>query len=131
MIMKTLFAAAAVSALAVGVSAPANAKVKVDVYLGGYAPDYPGYYEPAYPVYQPAPRPRHHYPRYDDEADYDNYGISCEEGRDQVRDSGFRKVRALDCDGPRYSYRARRNGETFVVRVSSRSGNIISVRPAY
>jgi hypothetical protein len=128
MIIKTLFAAAAVSALAVGVSAPANAKVKVDVFLGGYGPDY---YEPSYPVYEPAPRPRHHYPRYDEEVDYDYDGISCEDGRLQVKYAGFRKVRPLDCDGPRYSYRARRNGETFVVRVSSRNGNIISVRPAY
>jgi hypothetical protein len=126
MIMKSLFAAAAVTALAAGISAPANAKVKVDLYVGGYTPDY---YEPAYPVYDAyPPRPRH-YPRYDD--DYDRYGISCEEGRDMVRDSGFRKVRSLDCDGPRYSYRARRGGDTFIVRVSSRSGNIISVRPAY
>jgi hypothetical protein len=129
MIMKTLISAAAVAVLAAGISAPANAKVKVDLYVGGFDP---GYYEPAYPVYEPAPRPRHPYPRYEEEeVDYDRYGISCEDGRLQVKYAGFRKVRALDCDGDRYSYRARRNGETYIVRVSSRNGNIVSVRPAY
>ena len=131
MITKTLIAAAAVAVLAVGVSAPANAKVKFDVYVGGFDP---GYYEPdypVYPVYEPEPRPRHHYPRYDDEVEYDNYGISCEDGRLQVKYAGFRKVRALDCDGKRYSYRARRNGNAFIVKVSSRNGNIVSVQEAY
>ena len=37
MITKTLIAAAAVSAIAFGASAPANAKVNVDLYLGGFA----------------------------------------------------------------------------------------------
>jgi hypothetical protein len=131
MISKTLIAAAAVAILAVGVSAPANAKVKVDLYVGGFDQ---GYYEPdypVYPVYEPAPRPRRHYPRYEEEVDYDRYGISCEDGRLQVKYAGFRKVRALDCDGKRYSYRARRNGNTFIVKVSSRNGNIVSVQEAY
>jgi hypothetical protein len=124
MITKTLIAAAAVSAIAFGVSAPANAKVNIDLYLGG-----PGYYEPAYPVYE---EPRYYEPRYEHRRPrYEYSGISCESGRDLVRDSGFRKVRAVDCSGRRYTYRARQNGDTFIVKVSRRSGNIISVQEAY
>jgi hypothetical protein len=130
MIIKSLIAAAAVSAIAFGASAPANAKVNIDLYLGGFAPSY---YEPAYPVYsEPRYEPRYepHYeprrPRY-----VESYGISCESGRDMVRNEGFRKVRAVDCDGRRYTYRARQNGDTFIVKVSSRSGNIISVEQAW
>jgi hypothetical protein len=121
MITKTLIAAAAVSAIAFGASAPANAKVNVDLYVGGFAP---GYYEPAYPVYNGGydedyrPHRRHH----------EAYGISCEDGRQAVKYSGFRKVRPLDCSGRRYTYRARQNGDTFIVKVSARNGNIISVQ---
>jgi hypothetical protein len=121
MITKTLIAAAAVSAIAFGAASPANAKVNVDLYLGGLGP---GYYEPAYPVYE-EPRYEHRRPR------YEYSGISCEDGRDLVRDSGFRKVRAIDCDGKRYSYKARQHGDTFIVKVSRRSGNIISVQQTY
>jgi hypothetical protein len=120
MILKSLIAASAVAVTIAAASAPASAKVNVDVYLGGYDP---GYYEPAYPVYE---EPRYR-PRY--ERRY--YGISCEAGRQEVRSAGFRKVRALDCGGRSYAYRARRNGETYIVEVSRRSGDIISVEPAY
>lgn len=122
MITKTLIAAAAVSAIAFGASAPANAKVNVDLYFGGFGP---GYYEPAYPVYE-EPRYVPRRPRY-----VESYGVSCEDGRDLVRDSGFRKVRAIDCSGKRYTYRARQNGDTFIVKVSRRSGNIISVQETW
>jgi hypothetical protein len=125
MITKTLIAAAAVSAIAFGASAPAQAKVNVDLYFGGFAP---GYYEPAYPVHNGGydeeyrPRRRHH---------VESYGISCEDGRDAVRSSGFRKVRAINCSGKRYTYKARQHGDTFIVKVSRRNGNIISVQETY
>lgn len=127
MFAKFLIAAAAVATVAASASAPANAKVNVDLYLGGFGP---GYYEPAYPVYDGGrgiddgnyaePRRRH-----------GGYGISCEQGRDEVRYSGFRKVRALDCSGRRYTYKARKNGQPVIVKVSRRSGDIISVERAW
>ncbi len=130
MIMKTLIAATAVAAIAAGASAPANAKVNVDLFVGGYNDGYnPGYYEPSYPVYD-APR-RHHNEYYEPAPVYQSYGISCDEGREQVRDSGFRKVRAISCNGKRYTYQARRNGNQYIVKVSRRSGDIISVQEAY
>ena len=136
MITKTLIAAAAVAVLAAGISAPANAKVKVDLFVGGFNPGYdPGYYEPSYPVYDGGYRPRRHHNEYEYEQEqepvYQNYGISCEEGRDGVRDSGFRKVRVVSCDGRRYTYKGRRNGNPYVIRVSRRSGEIISVQRAW
>ncbi len=123
MITKTLIAAAAVTAIAVGASAPANAKVNVDLYIGGFGP---GYYEPVQP----------RYPSYDED-DYEaprrhhSYGISCEQGRQEVSYSGFRKVRAISCNGSRYTYRARKHGDTFIVKVSRRSGDIISVQETW
>jgi hypothetical protein len=128
MITKTLIAAAAVSAIAFGASSTANAKVDVDLYIGGFGP---GYYEPSYPVYE---EPRY----YDDEPRYEHrrprYGhsrISCDDGSQAVRDVGFRKVRPIDCSGRSYAYKARRKGNTFIVTVSSRSGNVISVQNAW
>jgi hypothetical protein len=121
MFMKSMFAAAAVAAVAVTATAPADAKVKVDLYLG--APIYD--YDPGYPVYD-EPYPVYERPRY-----RRSYGISCEQGRRQVREEGFRRVRAVDCSGRRYTYEARRDGERYIVRVSRRSGDIISVQEAY
>jgi hypothetical protein len=125
MIMKSLIAAAAVAVVAAGAAAPANAKVHVDLYLGGYAPNY---YEPSYPVYDPPPR-RHHYE--EPAPVYDSYGISCDDGIDQVREAGFYKVRALSCEGRRYTYKGRRDGYKYIIKVSRRSGDIVSVQAAY
>jgi hypothetical protein len=139
MITKTLIAAAAVSAIALGASAPANAKVHVDLYVGGFAP---GYYEPvqpSYPVYDNGYGDN----GYDDNGYQDDgyrrhhrrqteyYGISCDDGSQAVRDIGFRKVRAIDCSGRRYTYQARRHGSTFIVKVSSRNGQVLSVQESY
>jgi hypothetical protein len=127
--MKSLFAAAAVAAIAMTASAPAEAKkLNLDVYIGT-----PGYYDPGYSVYEePVYRPRHeerrYRPRYEEPRDY---GISCDEGREQVRESGFHRVRAVSCNGRRYTYRARRDGAPYIIRVSRRSGEIISVQEAY
>lgn len=116
MIIKSLFAVAAVAAT-IATVAPAQAKVNIGVYFGdGYNPGYSDY--PTYPVYE---EPRYHR----------NYGISCEQGRELVRDEGFRKVRALSCEGRRYTYRARSHGDYFIIKVSRRDGDIISVEPAY
>lgn len=128
MITKTLIAAAAVSAIAFGASAPANAKVNVDLYVGGFGP---GYYEPAYPVYE-EPRYYDDEPRYERRRPrYESYRISCDDGSQAVRNIGFRKVRPIDCSGRSYTYKARRHGNPFVVKVSSRNGRVISVQEAW
>jgi hypothetical protein len=80
--------------------------------------DAPRYYDDE-PVYE------HRRPR------YESYRISCDDGRQAVRDSGFRKVRPIDCSGRSYTYKARRHGNPFVVKVSSRNGRVISVQEAW
>jgi hypothetical protein len=126
MISKSILALGAVAALATVASAPAQAKVNIDLYVGGggYAP---GYYDPSpsYPVYDNGHR------RDGGGYGYRDYGISCEDGIDEVRYAGYRKVRPVDCSGKRYTYKARRDGEQFIIRVSRRNGNIVSVEQAW
>lgn len=126
LVRPALLAAALATAVATATTA---AKADVDVFLGlgggpgfgghghgyGPGPDFgPGYYDdPGF--YRP----------------YYRFRISCWEGRDSVREAGFRNVRAIDCNGSRYSYEARRRGDSFIVSVNSRSGRIVSVREIY
>ncbi|MFO1034071.1 MAG: hypothetical protein U1E15_08390 [Hyphomicrobiales bacterium] len=129
MIRKTLFAAAAVATLAAGLTATAaEAKPNwdINVNLGGYGPGYgPGFgfydgYGPGYPVMG---HPHHHHV----EPMTMDYGISCKEGRWSVRNAGFHNVQVQECQGKSFTYFATRHGSEFEVRVSRRSGNIISV----
>jgi len=58
------------------------------------------------------------------------YGrVSCGEGRSIVNDSGFNRVRTIECQGRNYTYAARRHGDSFRVALNSRTGEIVSVRP--
>lgn len=118
MIAKTLIAAAAI-ATAATLAAPAQAGTHIDlnVGLGGFS-SYPAYDYPAYPVYD---APVYHH----------GWGVSCEEGRQSVKWAGFRHVRPLSCGGKRLTYQARKHGDTFIVKVSRRSGDIVSVMAAY
>lgn len=99
------------------------AKADVDVYFGlGGGPGRGGHGYGFGPGY------------YDDpgfDRPYYRFRISCWEGRDSVREAGFRNVRAIDCNGSRYSYEARRRGNSFIVSVNSRSGRLVSVREIY
>ena len=81
----------------------------------------------------PRPRPPHvpidpgmggagHGPSHDD---YDR--ISCREGRQIVRENGFRHVRAFDCDGRVFGYRAEGRRGVAKVRLTNR-GDILSVQ---
>ena len=53
------------------------------------------------------------------------YRISCGEGRDIVSER-FNRVRVVECSGRTFTYVGRRNGNTFQVVLSSRSGRVIS-----
>jgi len=70
------------------------------------------------------------YPGNDEDDDDDNYEerISCWEGRREVRQSGFRNVRAVRCSGDIYRYRATRRGKIWSVRLDAWSGQIVSVK---
>ena len=66
---------------------------------------------PNYPVYQIANR--------------------CEIVASSLRNSGFRRVRAISCNGRTYSYTAFRDGEKLQLAVNSRNGRITRIRPIY
>lgn len=55
--------------------------------------------------------------------------VSCGEGRSIVNDSGFYRVRTIECSGRNYTYSAHRRGDVFRVAINSRTGEIVSVRP--
>lgn len=133
MLTKSLFAAAALAAtLAVAIPAPeAQAKTNfdIDVNLGlpiygdGYGYGYDNDYGYDYGY-------GHGYGRdgyYPAHGGYGHYGISCSKGRQIVRWSGFRNVKAVDCDRPGYKYTGWKHGRKFLVRVSG-SGSITSVK---
>jgi hypothetical protein len=127
MIGKSLLAAAALAAtMTVAIPASqARADVDVDIGIGfgGYAP---GYYGGGY---------GHGYD-YDYGYGYDRYPahrpnrISCGTGRRIVDNSGFNRVKAVDCDLPGYRYTAHRKGHKYMVRVNGR-GNITGVSRIY
>ncbi len=120
MIRKTLMAAAvALTAGVVAIPMDAGANHRswhdndddVDVRLQfGFGS--PGYYgDPRY--YNDYPRHRRGYNR-----------ISCGEARSILRDRGYHRIRTRECSGRTYSFRANRNGRTFVMYVNSRNGNV-------
>ena len=127
MFTKSLIAAAAIASVVSFASAPAQAETNVDfnfgIGLGDFGPGYgygDGYdFEGGYgrPGHHPRPRPM-------------RYGVSCGEGRNLVREAGFRRVTAYDCSAPTYGYKAWRHGDLFKVKVSY-NGRIISVRPIW
>ncbi len=73
--------------------------------------------------------PTQYYPDDPGDDDYDDSDyITCNEGRQILRDDGFRRIRAVRCGGEVYRYEALRRYEVWSVRVSARSGRIISAR---
>lgn len=52
-------------------------------------------------------------------------GISCKRGAYILADEGYYRIVPLDCEGRYYEYRARRNGKSYILRMSSRSGDIV------
>jgi hypothetical protein len=148
MTLKTLaFAGLAAAGLALGAGA-ADAKTRVHIGIGigtgcvyPYDNCYGGYggggYDAGYGYYGGYPqedyvyRPRHHHYGYDYSSDGDYGGLSCGEARRIVRDQGFRHVEARDCSGLRYRFTGWRDGDPYLIKLSSQSGQIISVRPLY
>ncbi len=128
MFMRKFLKSALVAAALVGaaVAATTAAKADVDVFVGVGAPGWDDDYDPDR-HFLGDPR---YYPRFNRR---DRYGhrISCWQGKERVQWAGFRRVRAVDCDGARYSYKARKRGDSFIISVNSRSGRIISVREIY
>ena len=59
------------------------------------------------------------------------YGGRCGAMAQRLAMQGFERVRAESCSGGTYVYRAWRDGERLRIYVSSRSGRIRQIAPAY
>lgn len=116
--MKKLLMTLAVAApmalgIGLGGAGSAEAKTSVNIYLGmphysyQVGPDY--VYRKGHGWYRPGRA---------------NYRMSCKRARNLVRDRGYRNVRARDCSGRTYTFRATRNGRAFLVYVNSRTGAV-------
>lgn len=120
--MKSLFLAAAAAAVMAFMPIAADAKTNVKVYFG--VPFYDYQYGPDYRYYDG-------YGWYD----HEHYGyfqprvtfrgrLSCREARRIVRNSGFRNVETIECNGRTYTFEATRRGRDVTVYVNSRNGRI-------
>ena len=57
------------------------------------------------------------------------YRMSCREVRRILRNHyGFRRIRAQECNGGRYTFRARRDGDVWRIKVNSYTGEIVRMR---
>ena len=92
---------------------------------GGYQRDY---YPPRYNYYYSDPYAYD----YGDEEYYLDQPVrrpvagSCTRAAQVLRASGYRSVKATDCRGSTYSFRAIKNGKRYKVNVSARTGRIIN-----
>jgi hypothetical protein len=115
--MYKMIAAGSMALLAALAFQPAGARADTSIDIGVGGGWYPAPYEPAYPAYDR-----------DDDYDEEYAYISCREGRRIVRDYGFYEVRPTRCGGAVYGYEAIKRQRLWSVRVSARSGRIISAR---
>ena len=137
MLKKFLLAAGLAAAFTLSAQI-AEAKVKVFIGIGGYPGGYcndhydpyrcgdrgdygyyprPGFYDPYPPNYDPYP------PAYD----YDR--VSCDEAWQMLSERGYRDIRISSCGGHYYVFIARKHHQAFLIKVSSRNGDIHSIRP--
>jgi hypothetical protein len=84
---------------------------------GYYQPGYyqPGFYDPYFPRYAPRYRTR------------DRTASRCDAAAQAIRNAGYRNIRATDCSGRYYGFRATKRGRVVALRVDNRTGRI-SVR---
>lgn len=138
MALKTIIAAGlAAATFAFMPVSPAEAKTKIIIGIG--TPGYGYGYGNNYCYNHPrrcggwAPRPHYiyvprHRPVYDD-YDYDyapvRHKLSCGAARNLVDRSGFNKVKATECNGKVYTFRASKKGHRYVVKVNSFTGRIV------
>ncbi len=116
MFKKTIIAAFALAASFVAFQPveQAQARVNIDIGIGGPGYYNPGYYQPYYrpvPVYRPRPR----------------YVNRCNRARRIIRNRGYYRIRAIDCSGRRFTFHAKRGGVWYRLRVKARSGHIYKV----
>jgi hypothetical protein len=55
-------------------------------------------------------------------------GISCDKAAKIVTDYGFASVKAADCTGLVYSFKGNRDGKSYSIKLSSKSGELTEVK---
>jgi hypothetical protein len=126
MIRSFLAALAVVAPMSMFASAPADARVNVDLYFG--VPHYNYNVGPGY-IFRPG------YGWYDRSYDrgynrnFNRNRLSCVQGERYLERRGYNIRARLDCDGRSYRYRAvNARGRTFVVDLDARTRQIYRVR---
>ena len=116
------------SRLQIGVGIGDDCTLYGNCYYGG------GGYDPGYSYYggEPNdgyvhPRRRRHVSDYNNDEDYGR--LSCGDARRALRNQGFYRLEARDCGGNNYRFVGWRDGDPYLIKISSRSGRIKSVRP--
>ncbi len=150
MLLKTVFAAAAIAATAALSTAPAahadpSVGVSIGFGFGDFVPEPRRHFGSPDPFwggpgddgrFDGGPYYHHHRrhfgwgPSYPAPYPVMSYGLSCSSAGNVVRASGFRGVQAIDCSRPVYGYEAWKRGELFRVNVSM-AGRIVAVEPIY
>lgn len=122
MTIKSLIAAAT---LALGLAAAlpatdARADIDIDIGFGAMGGGYNNGYRPGwdYSDYRPY-QPRPYLYDYEDAWPEDEY-VTCRQGRQIVRNYGFRSIKTENCRPPHYEYIGRRNGREFRIRMNTR-----------
>jgi hypothetical protein len=125
-------------------AAPAEAKTRVHIGIGVGSPFYdyrcenPGFIDFCGAGFYHRPYYRPYYRPYNYDPYYDPYyprlrhrrvvrRSTCDSAALAIREAGYRNIRAVDCAGRFYSYRATKRGRSYSLRVDTRSGRI-SVR---
>jgi hypothetical protein len=54
--------------------------------------------------------------------------ITCQEGRNRLRQRGFRDVRTIDCRGRFFVYRGTRNGRLYEIALNRTNGRVVDFR---
>ena len=126
MMKKSLIIATAMIASVVGMQTQqAEAKVRFDVHIGGYGG---GYWGGGYGGHGGHGGYGHGHGGYGNGGYGYNRRISCYRGKRIVRNQGYRFVRAIDCRGSVYKFKARRWGQTYILKMKSRNGRVFSRR---
>jgi hypothetical protein len=136
MALKTIIAAGlAAATFAFMPVSPAEAKTKIIIGIGtpGYGYGYGNNYCYNHPRRCGGWAPRPHYYlcaappsglRLYDYAPV-RHKLSCGAARNLVDHSGFNKVKATECNGKVYTFRASKKGHRYVVKVNSVTGRIV------
>ncbi len=116
--LKSLIAASMLVVSSMAIPTVAEAKTRIGVYFG--VPFYDGemednyLYEPNYGWYAPEYR-------YQVRRNYGKARVSCNQAARHLRNSGYRNVVAIECEGRRYQFRARKNGRNIVLSYNART----------